>query len=168
MGRLQDNMGVKFSRKLKRSEVNLIVYDFDGVMTDNRVLVFENGMEAVIANRGDGLGIAMINKMDIPQIILSTEKNQVVFARAKKLGLEALHGVDNKLKKLSEYCQKGGYNPVQVVYVGNDTNDLEAMQFVGLPVAPSDANEEILKIAKLITRAPGGFGVVRELAARIV
>ena len=84
--------------------IDLIVYDFDGVMTDNRVLTFQDGTEAVFANRADGLAINMIKEMGINQIILSTEKNAVVEARARKIGIPAIHGVGDKNTVLHAYC----------------------------------------------------------------
>ena len=86
-----------------------IFYDFDGVMTDNRVLVSEDGKESVFANRGDGLGVSYIKKLGIPQVIVSTEQNKVVEQRAKKLKIEVIHGVDDKGEVISNYCSAKGY-----------------------------------------------------------
>lgn len=146
------------------SDLDLIVYDFDGVMTDNRVHVFQDGSECVAANRADGLGVGLIRKVGIPQLILSTETNPVVKARASKLNLEVVDSCDDKEQFLTSYCQKNGYDLDRVLYVGNDINDLKIMKLVGHPVAPADAHSDVKKIAKFITKAVGGAGVVRELA----
>lgn len=160
-------MGTPIPASLSNFDIDLIVYDFDGVMTNNRVYVFEDGREAVQVNRADGLGVNMIRSIGIPQIILSTETNPVVAARATKLGVECLQGIDAKDEALEQYCAKHGYQLEGVLYVGNDLNDLAAMQIVGFPVAPADAHAQILLTSKLILETKGGDGVVRELAAYI-
>lgn len=143
--------------------VKLIVYDFDGVLTDNRVIVREDGFESVIVNRGDGLAIAEIKKIGIKQIILSTETNKVVEARAKKLDLPVQRGIKNKKEALVHYCKEKNVPLSKVVYLGNDLNDLEAMKIVGNPICPADACLEIKEISNIILNTPGGFGVVRDL-----
>ena len=143
---------------------DLLVYDFDGVMTDNRVLIFQDGTEAVFVSRADGWGIAQLRKAGFKQIILSTETNLVVSERAKKLKIEVHQGSSDKAKDLVAYCQTNGIDLTRVLYVGNDVNDLDAMCLVGYPVAPSDAHPDVLKIAKRITRTNGGEGVIRELS----
>ena len=142
---------------------DLIVYDFDGVMTDNRVLVMQDGTEAVFANRADGWGISQFRQAGYRQIILSTETNPVVSSRAKKLGLEALQGSGDKLSDLTTFCQSHGIALERVLYVGNDVNDLDAMRSVGYPVAPADAHASVLALAKHVTNSRGGAGVIKEL-----
>ncbi|MBA7564388.1 2-keto-3-deoxy-D-glycero-D-galacto-9-phosphonononic acid phosphatase [subsurface metagenome] len=149
--------------KFNYKNINLIVYDFDGVMTDNRVIVFQDGTEAVIVNRSDGLGVERFRSLGIPQLILSTETNPVVKARAAKLHLEVIASCKDKKIVLENYCVQKGYNLNRVMYVGNDLNDLEVMRIVGFPVAPVDAHPKIKKIAKLVTKAKGGEGVVKDL-----
>jgi len=143
--------------------IELVVYDFDGVMTNNRVLVLENGTEGVFVNRSDGLAVSRFREMKIKQIILSTETNPVVRARAKKLKLPIIHSAADKKKLLLQYLNKHKINPEQVVYLGNDINDLDAMRSVGWPMAPADAHSSIKKIARKVFKARGGEGVVREL-----
>ncbi len=143
--------------------IDLIVYDFDGVMTDNRVIVFQDGTEAVIVNRADGLGVDCFRGLGIPQLILSTETNPVVKSRATKLRLEVITSCKDKKIALESYCAQNGYDLNKVMYIGNDLNDLEVMEIVGFSVAPTDAHPKIKKIAKLVTKAKGGEGVVKEL-----
>ena len=150
---------IKFNYK----DIDLIVYDFDGVMTDNRVIIFQDGTEAVIVNRSDGLGVERFRSLGIPQLILSTETNPVVKTRAAKLHLEVIASCKDKKNALEKYCRKMKYNLSKVVYIGNDINDLEAMKIVGYPVAPADAHVEVKKIAKIITKTMGGHGVIGEL-----
>ena len=144
--------------------IELIVYDFDGVMTDNRVMVDQNGNESVMANRGDGYGVGMIRNLGIRQVILSTEVNPVVEMRAKKLNLEVIHGVSDKRETLVKFCADGAVSLDRVMFLGNDLNDIEAMRCVGIKGAPKDAESEILEIADWISEKNGGYGVVRELA----
>jgi len=149
---------------INTKHIDLIVYDFDGVMTDNKVITFENGKEAVITNRSDGLAVTLIKKKGIPQIIISTESNKVVIARAKKIGILVLHNIENKKKCLIEYCKKNNYNLKKTVYIGNDINDLEVMKIVGIPVCPLDAHQDIRKISKYVLNKKGGEGVIRDFA----
>lgn len=156
------------NHRILASEVDLIVYDFDGVMTDNRVYVNQDGVESVVANRADGLGISSIKKLNLPQLILSTETNKVVQARANKLDLPVIHGCSNKLLALTQYCDEHQIDPKKVIFVGNDMNDFEVMNFVGYAIAPADAHPKIKAIANIITTANGGQGVIRELADHIL
>lgn len=150
--------------QINKNDIDLIIYDFDGVMTDNHVIVSQDGTEAVIVNRADGLGVDYLRKAGIPQMILSTESNPVVQARAKKLKIDMINNCGNKKEALLRICEKNGYDLSKVVFVGNDLNDLEAMKIVGYPVAPANAHSDILDIAVFVTKAKGGEGVVRELA----
>ena len=143
--------------------LDLIVYDFDGVMTDNKVFVDQNGNEMIQVNRSDGLGIAEIKKIGIPQIIISTEKNNVVSVRSAKLGIECLQDIENKKLTLSKYCKNNKINLNNVAYVGNDINDKDVMSIVGTKICPFDAHEVIKSIADIILFSKGGEGVVREI-----
>ena len=152
-------------RKLPRlAELDLIVFDFDGVMTNNRVYVFEDGREAVQCNRADGLGCDILHQAGARMMILSTEVNDIVVARAKKLKIEVFGNVADKAAALARVIQERRLDPVRIMYVGNDVNDLAAMEIVGWPVAPADAHPAIRAIARYTTEAVGGSGVVRELA----
>lgn len=143
----------------------LIVYDFDGVMTDNRALVDENGNESVFVHRGDGYGVRMIkDRLKILQVILSTEANSVVVRRAEKLNIPVIYNAgDSKQKILTNYCDANGFELSYVMYIGNDINDLEAMKLCGYRTCPADAEPEILDISDYVFKAKGGYGVVREL-----
>ena len=144
-------------------EIKLIVYDFDGVMTDNKVYTDSKGNEIVQVNRSDGLGVSEIKKLGINQIIVSTEKNPVVSMRANKLDIPCLQGIDNKMDLLVNYCENNNFDLKNVAYVGNDINDKEVMGVVGKTYCPSDAHESIKTISDHILMSKGGDGVVREL-----
>ena len=153
---------------LSIDDIDLIVYDFDGVMTDNRALVMESGDEGVMVNRADGMGINRLKKNGIDQMIMSTESNPVVQARGDKLGIETLAPVADKGSTLATICRQRGIDPKRVVFFGNDLNDADAMAMVGYPVAPSDAHPDIRDMACIVTNACGGAGVIRELADGIL
>lgn len=148
--------------------VRLVVFDFDGVMTDNRVHVFQDGREAVTCNRADGQGCEILRAAGVDVLILSTEINPVVAARAAKLRVEAVQGVADKGAALRSLLSRRGIEPGAVMYVGNDVNDLPAMKIIGWPVVPADAHASVKEIAWYVTRARGGEGVARELADVVV
>ena len=145
------------------NNLKLIVYDFDGVMTDNKVYVDQNGNEMVQVNRADGLGVSEIKKLGIEQIIISTEQNPVVSARAKKLDIPCLQGIENKKDALVSYYRENNITLDKVAYVGNDINDKEAMEISGVTFCPSDAHESIKAISDYVLKTKGGQGVIREL-----
>jgi YrbI family 3-deoxy-D-manno-octulosonate 8-phosphate phosphatase len=146
------------------SDLDLLVLDFDGVLTDNRVWVFEDGREAVACNRGDGMGCDLLREAGLPMVIISTEKNPVVSERARKIKLPVFQAVGDKRTLLATLMAEKKVDPSRVGYVGNDINDMAAMEAVGWPIAPADAHARILRLARFVTRACGGHGVVRELA----
>ena len=148
--------------KLTPSMIQLIVYDFDGVMTDNRALVLQDGTEAVFVNRSDGWAISMIREMGIKQLIISREANPIVKARAEKLKIPCLHDVDDKLDVLKKYLAENDIHKDNVAFIGNELNDIAAMSYVGFPVAPADAYPEVKNAAKIVLETRGGYGVVRE------
>ena len=153
---------------LKAFRPELIVYDFDGVMTNNRALLMQDGCEGVWVNRSDGWGVQQLKKAGYLQVILSTETNPVVAARAKKMKIKVIQGSVDKAKCLKKYCDKKKIKLNKVLYVGNDINDFDAMKIVGLSVATADAHPKVLQIAGYVTRAKGGDGVLRELSESIL
>jgi YrbI family 3-deoxy-D-manno-octulosonate 8-phosphate phosphatase len=141
----------------------LLVYDFDGVMTNNKVYVDQDGREIVQVNRGDGLAVSEIKKLNIGQVILSSEKNIVVLKRANKLKIDCIYGVESKKDVLIKYISDKMIKLDEVGYVGNDINDLDVMKIVGFRFCPQDAHHSIKNIADLIFTSTGGNGVIREL-----
>lgn len=143
--------------------VDCFIFDFDGVLTDNTVYVNQDGEEWVKCSRADGLAFDVLKKIDVPRFILSTEKNQVVSARANKLKVNVIQGIDNKAKLLTELVSSKGYHFERVLYVGNDLNDLNAMSLCGFRACPSDSHDAIIDVAGIRLRSKGGNGVIREL-----
>lgn len=144
------------------NSIKLIVFDFDGVFTNNLVYISEDGKESVSCNRSDGLGLSMLRELGIDMMILSTEKNPVVKKRAKKLLIECHHGVVNKLEYLKKISSEKNIPFQNIAYLGNDINDLRCLLEVGLPVVVADAYPEVKEIAKIILTKKGGEGAVRE------
>jgi YrbI family 3-deoxy-D-manno-octulosonate 8-phosphate phosphatase len=104
----------------------LLVLDFDGVLTDNRVWVDQDGRESIAANRSDGIGISRLRKSGIEVMVLSTEPNPVVAARCRKLNLPYKQSVEEKGSALEAVMAEKQIDPECVVYLGNDVNDLPA------------------------------------------
>jgi D-sedoheptulose 7-phosphate isomerase len=149
-------------------EISLVVFDFDGVMTDNRVRVHQSGDEAVWCHRGDGLGIARLREAAFDVFVVSTEANPVVGARCRKLNIQAIQNCHDKLSAVQEVATTLNVKAGQVAYVGNDINDLACMEWVGWPIAVADALPAVRAVAKWVTHLPGGGGAVREVADRLI
>ncbi|TQL03653.1 acylneuraminate cytidylyltransferase [Cellulomonas sp. SLBN-39] len=149
-------------------DVDAVVTDFDGVHTDDHALVDGSGREFVRVHRGDGLGVGHLRDAGIPLLILSKERDAAVGARAHKLGVEVQQGVDDKASALRVWLRQNRLDPRRVAYVGNDINDLPAMELVGWPVAVADARPEVLAAARVVLASSGGHGAVREVADRVL
>ena len=143
--------------------IRLVAFDFDGVFTDNMVYVFENGTEAVRCTRGDGIGLQKLRQIGIDTVIISTEANPVVSARARKLKIDCVQNCKDKRGVLEDRIAKMGISLDQVAFVGNDINDLACLTCVGLPIVVKDAHPEVIPVARYQTRNPGGHGAVREV-----
>lgn len=144
--------------------VSCVVFDFDGVHTDDHVWVDQDGKESVRVKRGDGLGVGMLVSEGISVLILSTEKNPVVSKRAEKLGVEVLQGQADKAEALEKWLSTKNINPSDVAYLGNDVNDEGCLKLVGWPVVVADAHPAIKPLARMVLKNSGGEGAVRELA----
>ncbi|GAA2708014.1 MULTISPECIES: acylneuraminate cytidylyltransferase [Streptomyces] len=145
--------------------VDAVVLDFDGTQTDDRVLIDADGRELVAVHRGDGLGVAALRRAGLAVLVLSSETNPVVAARARKLGVPVIHGSERKDVALKQWCAEQGVDPDRVLYAGNDVNDLPCMALAGWPVAVADAHPVVRAAARAVTAARGGRGAVREIAA---
>ncbi len=110
----------------------------------------------------------MLQSAGFEVIILSTETNAVVSARAEKLNVACIQDCQDKASAVQSIIDARSISVDQIMYVGNDTNDIDAMQLVGHRVAPADAHPQIRAIATMVTDSSGGQGVVRELADLLV
>ena len=150
------------------NELDALVIDFDGVLTNDRVYLDENGVESVRCHRGDGLAFDVLRKLNIPAFILSTEKNSVVAMRAKKLKIQAIQGINNKVTALLSLIDTECFNIEKVLYVGNDLNDYRVMQLCGFTACPADSHEKIKQVSTVILKTNGGDGVVSELIEQVM
>ncbi len=145
------------------AKIRLVAFDFDGVFTDNTVFVFQDGREAVRCSRADGLGLARIRELGVEPVIVSTETNPVVGARAKKLGVECVQGCRDKRASLAEIAAKRGVAMEEVAFVGNDVNDEACLKAAGLAIVVTDSHPDVADLADYVTETPGGRGAVREV-----
>jgi len=151
----------------KIADVAYIFYDFDGIFTDNHAFISDTGHEHVRISRSDGFAVGEISKLNIQQVILSTESNSVVSARAKKLSLPCIYGSTNKAADLQFFFDANNISGQHCIYVGNDVNDLDAMLLCEYRIAPQDAHPKILSVATHILPVNGGAHLIRYLLALI-
>jgi len=152
----------EIEQKIKK--ISLFTLDFDGVFTDNRVFIDENGKETVVCDRSDSLGLKMLREKrpDVTVIVISKETSKVVKARCDKLKITCYTGIDDKLTTFQKIITDMKLEPAHVAYMGNDVNDLECMTYAGIGVAVADSDPKVLAIADYITRKNGGRGAIRE------
>jgi len=158
------------TRRPMPQQVKMLVLDFDGVITDNRVWTDENGRETVAAYRSDSLIMGRLKEAGVQIVILSSEVNPVVAARAQKIGVEAIHGVglQDKGRVLRELLEARGVEAAHVIYIGNDINDIPCFEVAGWAVAVADAHSDAIRAADFVTSKPGGHGAVREVCDLIL
>jgi len=158
-GRMKVNP--KLAEKIKN--LKLIATDFDGVWTDGKVYFSQTGEETVLCSRKDTLRIREVKEAGIKLVVISKEESPVVAARCRKMGVECLQGVDNKLFLLKELLGRDGIKPEAAAYVGDDINDLECLRFVGFPITVADACSDCKKTAVYVTSRNGGDHAMREI-----
>lgn len=152
------------SRRRKLPEkVSLVVMDFDGVLTDNLVYVGQDGSERVAASRGDSMGIRLVREaLPVQFVVISTETNPVVSTRCKKINLEVFQGINDKPAVLRQLLEERNIPTAEVVFIGNDVNDVGCFEIAGYAVTPADAEPEVKRRADLVLTRKGGRGAVRE------
>ena len=144
------------------AEIRLVVFDFDGVFSDNRVWTNDRGEESVAGCRADTYGLRRLDEVGVEYVILTSETNDAVPARARKMRIECIRGVEDKLPLLRHELARRGVSPAETAYLGNDVNDAECLAAVGLSVVPADAWEEVVQLASIVLTRNGGHGCVRE------
>ena len=148
--------------------IKYIFTDFDGVLTNNKVFVSSDGIETVLCNRSDGIAINGLKKFGIRVIIISTETNQVVKIRGEKLGIETYFGISNKKEFLKDFIIKNNIDIENMIYVGNDINDIGAICLAKFSICPSDSHFEVKQNVSYILKTKGGDGVLREIAEKVL
>jgi N-acylneuraminate cytidylyltransferase len=167
-GSVAAKLGAAGSSSALPRPVSGLALDFDGVLTDNRVMTFQDGTEAVLADRSDGMGIEMLRNAGIPMVVLSKERNPVTHARCQKLLLPCVSGVDDKVAAFRNWIECQSLDPRHVVFLGNDSNDVECLMTAGCGAVVADAHASAKAVADLVLNRPGGRGAVRELADLIL
>lgn len=153
-----------YFEKFRNKSPRAVVFDFDGVFTDNKVYVDETGRESVCCDRSDGWGLDQLKGLDIKLVVLSSETNPVVSARCNKFGIECCQGLGaKKFEAFQNWCVENEIEPQDVIFVGNDANDVECLRSAGCGVAPSDAYPEAKDVANIVLSRSGGAGAIREL-----
>ncbi len=151
-------------------DIKLLITDFDGVWTDNKVYTDTNGNELISCSKEDSLGLKRF-KDEYPQIsiyVVSSESNNVVKKRCQKLNLNFRTSVQNKFETIEEILLKEKIKPEETIFIGNDFNDLSAQKIKNLNIAcPKDANKEFLLKSKFIIPRKGGNGAVRYILDKI-
>lgn len=159
-------MNDKFLHLLKT--VRVACFDFDGVFTDNKVYVNQDGVESVVCYRSDGIGLSNLKKNKIATFIISSEKNEVVSRRAAKLNIDCIHGVENKAEEIKKISSFLNIPLNEFLFIGNDVNDIPALKIVGCPIGVADSFQEIDKFILFRTIKNGGCGAVREICDLIL
>jgi YrbI family 3-deoxy-D-manno-octulosonate 8-phosphate phosphatase len=143
--------------------IRLLVLDFDGVLTDNRVWVDQDGREMVAANRSDSLGIGFLRQAGVETVVISTETNPVVAARCRKINIPCIQGINDKATALNQLLLERKVDANEVIFLGNDVNDLPCFPLVGWAVVVADGMPEAIRQADFVLARPGGHAAVREL-----
>jgi YrbI family 3-deoxy-D-manno-octulosonate 8-phosphate phosphatase len=154
--------------KIRNSKVPKILFtDFDGCLTDDRVWLNQEGEEFVAANRKDGLAIKRLKNLGIQVVIASTESNKVVLARGNKMGVEVLQGLADKAESIAQYLQQKNLTWNDAWYIGNDVNDLGAIERANLSLCPADAIKKVRKTVDVVLKTNGGRGILSEIATEL-
>lgn len=144
--------------------IKLVIFDFDGVFTDNKVIVDQDGNESVICSRYDGYGIEKLKNHSILQYVISSEVMPIANARCKKLGINCINNVKSKVKESERLINKFNLNYENVCFLGNDINDIDLLDIVGFPVRTPDSHPDLNNKGYFSTMLSGGNGCVRELS----
>ena len=150
--------------ELSKKGITVIAFDFDGVFTDGKVTVSQNGTESVVCSRKDSLGINFLKEKGMRSVVISKEKNPVVMKRCEKMGIECFHGVDDKLSLLKNFLASNDIRREEVCFVGDDLNDLECLKFAEIAITVADGAPECKAVADYVTSRNGGDHAVREIA----
>ncbi|HUU44564.1 MAG TPA: HAD-IIIA family hydrolase [Acidobacteriota bacterium] len=156
-------MGSRRPAKARLAKIRLIIFDFDGVLTDNYVYVAENGERSKRFWVPDGVGVFLAHKFGLKMAIITGNDDGATRHRAEFLRIDTLRqGVYDKLPVYEEVTKQHGLTDDEVLYIGDDLPDCTVMRRVGIALAPADAHPTIKEVATWIGESPGGRGIVRE------
>lgn len=149
--------------------VRLLILDVDGVLTDGKIIIDDQGYESKHFDVRDGHGLKVLMRYGINVALVTGRRSAVVEHRAKDLGIQEVYqGIWNKAEILDQILHKMNLHPHQVAYMGDDIVDIPIMRRVGLAVAVRDAAEDTKKVARYVTKKRGGRGAVREVCEIIL
>ena len=153
----------------RAARIKLLLMDCDGVLTDGRIWLFENGEEQKGFHTRDGLGIDLLHRAGLRSGIISGRTSRAVETRARTLGMSfVIQGHENKVKAFADVLAQANVETAEVAYIGDDLNDIPLIVQSGLGVAVADAAAETRERAHYVTKALGGFGAVREVVELIL
>jgi 3-deoxy-D-manno-octulosonate 8-phosphate phosphatase (KDO 8-P phosphatase) len=153
----------------RASRIKLLLMDCDGVLTDGRLWLLENGGEQKNFNTHDGLGLELLHRAGLRSGIITGRTSQAVSRRAQELGTEFVRqGDPHKLESFEEVLRLAAVDEDEVAFIGDDLTDIPLMQRSELAVAVADAVEEVRAVAHYVTRVEGGRGAVREVVELIL
>jgi len=153
----------------KAKNIKLVILDVDGVMTDGRIVIDDNGVESRNFDIKDGMGVVVMMMSGIDVAIITSKKSGAVRHRAEELKIKRFYeGIKKKTEPYEEMLKEMGITDAEVAYVGDDLVDLSMMKRVGLPIAVGDAVDDVKAHAAYVTKARGGYGAVREVAEMIL
>ena len=157
----------EIQRRLAR--IKLLLMDCDGVLTDGRIWLFENGEEQKGFHTRDGLGINLLHRAGLKSGIISGRTSSAVEQRARTLGMSFIcQGCEDKQRAFADTLAQAGLRNAEVAFVGDDLNDIPLMLQSGLGVAVADASADTRQHAHYVTNAPGGYGAIREVVELIL
>ena len=153
----------------KAKNIKLVILDVDGVMTDGRIVIDDNGVESRNFDIKDGMGVVVMMMSGVEVAIITSKKSGAVRHRAEELKIKRFHeGIKKKTEPYEEMLKEMNITDAEVAYVGDDLVDLSMMKRVGLPIAVGDAVQDVKDHAEYVTQARGGYGAVREVAEMIL
>lgn len=153
----------------RAARIKLLLMDCDGVLTDGRITLLDNGEEEKSFHTRDGHGIVLLHRAGLQSGIISGRTSSLVERRARELGMKYVRqGTWDKVKDFEELLAEAGFDASEVAFIGDDVTDIPLMRRAALAVAVADAVEETRGVAHYVTRFPGGFGAVREVCDLIL
>lgn len=154
---------------IKASKIKVVLTDVDGVLTDGGMYYSNKGDIMKKFHARDGMGVTILRKNNIPSVIVTKEKNEIIKQWSKKMKIDKLLlGVIDKEVVLEKICRNYNVKPFEVCYIGDDINDLGLLKLVGLSATPSDGIIEAQQICDYICKNKGGHGVFREVTDMIL
>ena len=153
----------------RASRIKLVLMDCDGVLTDGRLTLLDNGDEEKTFHTRDGHGIVLLHRAGLQSGIISGRTSRAVERRAHELGMAfARQGSWNKIEDYEVILADAGVEEAETTFIGDDVTDVPLMHRAGLAVAVADATPETRAAAHYVTQLPGGFGAVREVIELIL